>query len=86
MQIATRCELQCLNMNLRQIELFECVPILRMKPDHATFSMLLHSATADPEGRLLDRLPDVLGAMKAQMQQPSATVSHAVANADLDLA
>ena len=86
MQIATRCGPQCLNLNLRQIKLFECASIFRMKPDHATFSMLLHSATADPEGRLLDRLPDVLGAMKAQMQQPSAAVSNPVGNADLDLA
>lgn len=41
--------------------------------------MLLHSATADPDGQLLDRLPDVLDAMKSQMQYPSAGVSQLVA-------
>ena len=44
--------------------------------------MLLHSATADPDGKLLDRLPDVLGAMKVQRQQPSAGVSQLKATAE----
>jgi hypothetical protein len=44
--------------------------------------MLLHSATADPDGKLLDRLPDVLGAMKIQRQRPSAGVSQLKATAD----
>ena len=46
----------------------------RLKPDHATFSMLLHSTTAGSDGKLIDRLPDVLNAMSAQRQQPNASV------------
>lgn len=48
--------------------------VTRVKPDHATFSMLLHSTTADSDGRLLDRLPGVLDAMNSQMQRPNANV------------